>query len=129
MDDTDSNQEADAHSSSEETTSFERYAYSRELFESSSSSFSEEDERDILVESLFRPRSRSLEDEHFIAVRYPLPSGSVSLSLESETESPVIMAGAPPTRAEYEALLNQVTALTALVTAHSYSQGIVRCHC
>ena len=40
MDPTDSNQEANAASLSEETSSFEQYAYSRELFESDTFSLS-----------------------------------------------------------------------------------------
>ena len=43
MDPTDSNQEAKAVTSSEETSSFEQYTYSRELFESDTFSLSEED--------------------------------------------------------------------------------------
>ena len=97
MDLTDSNQEAKATSSSEETSSFEQYAYSRELFESDTFSLSEEGERDSAYpeyESFIRPRI--LEDDHFIAVRYPLPTGSISYS-SSESESESTMAGAPPT--------------------------------
>ena len=71
MDDTDSNQEAKADSSSEETSSFEWYAFSRKLFESDS-------EEDVYpeYESFIRPRT--LEDDYFIAARFTLPAGSTS---------------------------------------------------
>ena len=98
MDDTNSNQEANAEPSLEETSSFEQYAFSRELFESNSFSLSEEGKRDSIYpeyESFIRPRI--LEDDHFIAVRYPLPAGSISYSSESESESSPIMAGTAPT--------------------------------
>ena len=118
MDPTDSNPEANAKSSSEETSSFEQYAFSRELFESDSFSLSEEGERDSAYpeyKSFIRPRI--LEDDHFIAVRYPLPGGSISYSSESESESSPIMVGAPPTRDEFDRLTDQVTALTIAIGA------------
>ena len=68
MDHTDSNQEADAESSSEETSPFKQYTFSHELFESDSFSLSEEGERDSAYpeyESFIHPRI--LEDNHFIA--------------------------------------------------------------
>ena len=80
MDDTDSNQEANADPSLEETSSFEQYTFSRELFESDSFSLSEEGKRDSVYpeyKSFIRPRI--LKDDHFIAVRYPLPAGSISI--------------------------------------------------
>ena len=117
MDPTDSNQEAKAVTSSEETSSFEQYAYSRELFESDTFSLTEEEERDsAYYESFVRPRI--LEDDHFIAVRYPLPTGSISYSSsESESETDTTMAGAPPTREEFDRLVLQLDALNRAITS------------
>ena len=93
------------------------YAYSRELFESDTFSLSEEEERDSAYpeyESFVRPRI--LEDDHFIAVRYPLPAGSISYSSsESESETETTMAG-PPTREEYDRLVLQIDALNRAIT-------------
>ena len=64
MDNTDSNQKANVEPSSEETSSFEQYAFSRELFENDSFSLSEEGERDSVYpeyESFIRPRTLALQ--------------------------------------------------------------------
>ena len=81
---------------------------------SDSSSLSEEDKQESSypeTESFIR--ARNLNDDFFIAARYPLPSDSSSSSLESETEPPVIMAGTAPTHAEVDALVAQLNTLQA----------------